>query len=114
MAEMQKMRAELARKTAEPSTPKGRSTRHPEVQWTPKIHAHLRSLCAFMCNGEKIHLVDASRVHGWEDIQEQLQAHSAPTLKKYLATKVPASEVPRTKPAIIAAIVALVSEAVRV
>ncbi|CAE7774416.1 unnamed protein product [Symbiodinium necroappetens] len=114
MAEMQKMRAELARKTAEPSTPKRRSTRHPEVQWTPKIHAHLQSLCAFMCNGEKIHLVDASRVHGWEDIQEQLQAHSAPTLKKYLATKVPASEVPRTKPAIIAAIVALVSEAVRV
>ena len=113
-SEISKLREEMARhQKLEPSTPTRKPAIKADGQWTPKTHAHIGSLCTFACDGEVMTLLEPTKVTSWTDVEEQLRTHPAPTLKKFLATKVASSNVPRTKPAMITAILKLMGEALR-
>ena len=113
MEESSKLRTELLRnQQAVPSTPPRRKTvAREDIQWTPKAHAHLGSFCSFVDGDEVTQLVDPGKIKFWADIQDQLQTHSAAKLKKCLAARVAASQVPKSKPAIINAILDAVASA---
>ena len=110
--EISKLRTELLRnQQAAPSTPRRKTVAREDIQWTPKAHARLGSFCSFVDGDEVTQLLDPGKIKSWADIQDQPQTHSAGKLKKYLATRVPAAQVPKSKPAIINAILDAVASA---
>jgi hypothetical protein len=111
LKEIQKLRSEMAVRPA-PTTPPRSTTRVPEVQWTPKMHAHLGSFCSFIHEGSLLNLVDPQKVRSWEDVKDQLNSQSVPVLKKFLGTRVPPANIPRSKAAVVNSIVDLISSAI--
>ena len=111
LKEIEKLRSEMAVRPA-PTTPPRSTTRVPEVQWTPKMHAHLGSFCSFIHDGSLLNLVDPQKVRSWEEVKDQLNSQSVPVLKKFLGTRVPPANIPRSKAAVVNSIVDLISSAI--
>ena len=64
-----------------------------------------------MQNGELQHLADMAQAVSWEDIEEQLQNQSLASLKEYLGTRLPSSEIPARKPAAVFKVLQLAKRA---
>ena len=108
--EIRKLRDSLKPCATTPTTP-SKTGNQSQAHLTPKSKSHLKTLLSFMQDGELQHLADMAQAVSWEDIEEQLQSQSLPSLKAYLGTRLPSSEIPARKPAAVSKVMQLAKRA---
>ena len=108
--EIRKLRDSLKPCATTPTTP-SKVGNQSQAHLTPKSKSHLKTLLSFMQNGELQHLADMAQAVSWEDIEEQLQNQSLASLKEYLCTRLPSSEIPARKPAAVSKVLQLAKRA---